>query len=188
MKKALSLFLFAILCVALAFRYFRPDLPSFADESEDGVGNIVDFHQPLPYTVLPATDDNWVNLEGYRGKVVLINFWTTWCPGCRNEMPDLIKLQQKFETSGFTVVALAVDDEGEESVKSYVQNESFSIDGSSSKINFPVLLGSSEAAGKIGFEGGLPASVLVNRDGQEVKFIRGQVHVEEVCKLIKHLL
>ncbi len=110
MKKALSLFLFAILCGALAFRYFRRDLPSFADESEDGVGNIVDFHQPLPHTVLPATDDNWVNLEGYRGKVVLINFWTTWCPGCRNEMPDLIKLQQKFETSGFTVVALAVDD------------------------------------------------------------------------------
>src|SRR5690348_17156633 len=97
--KALPLFLFAILCVALAFRYFRPDLPSFTDDSEAGTNSIVDFHQHLPRTVLPTTADNWVNLESYRGKVVLINFWTTWCPGCRDEMPDLIKLQQKFESS-----------------------------------------------------------------------------------------
>lgn len=187
MKKALPFFLVALVCVTLAFRYFRHDLPSFADDSGDA-GSIVDFHQPLPRTVLPAPDGNWMNLESYRGKVVLINFWTTWCPGCRDEMPDLIRLQQKFESSGFTVVALAVDDEGEESVSAYLRNESFSIDGSSMKINFPVLLSSSESAQKIGFEGGLPASVLVNRDGQEVKLIRGPVQFHEVSKLIKHLL
>lgn len=188
MKKALPFFFLAILCAALAFRYYRPDLPSFAEASEDGAGNIADLNQPLPHTVLPAVDGNWVNLESYRGKVVLINFWTTWCPGCRDEMPDLIKLQQKFESSGFTVVALAVDDEGEESVKTFVQTESFSMDGSPMTINFPVLLGSDESARKIGFEGGLPASVLVNRDGQEVKLIRGPVHAQEVSKLIKRLL
>ncbi len=188
MKKALPLFLLAILCAALAFRYFHPDLPSFADDSEEGAGSIVDLNQPLARTVLPATDNNWVNLESYRGKVVLINFWTTWCPGCRDEMPDLIKLQQTFGSAGFTVVALAVDDEGEESVKSFVQTESFSVDGSSVVMNFPVLLGSGESARKIGFEGGLPASVLVNRDGQEVKLIRGPVHIQEVSKLIKRLL
>lgn len=188
MKKALPLFLLAIVCVALAFRYFRPALPSLADDSEGSAGSIVDFNQPLPRTVLPALDGDWVNLEKYKGKVVLINFWTTWCPGCRDEMPDLIKLQQKFESSGFTVVALAVDDEGEESVSTYVRDESFSIDGSSAKINFPVLLGSSESAQKLGFEGGLPASVLVNRDGQEVKLIRGPVHAQEISKLIKRLL
>lgn len=188
MKKALPFFLLAILCAVFAFRYFRPDLPSFADDSQDSGDSIVDLRQPLPHTVLPAMDDNWVNLENYRGKVVLINFWTTWCPGCTDEMPDLIRLQQKFESSGFTVVALAVDDEGEESVSSYVRNKSFSMDGSSVKINFPVLLGSGESAGKIGFEGGLPASVLVNRDGQEVKLIRGPVEFQRVSKLIKRLL
>lgn len=188
MKKALPFFLLAILCAVLAFRYFRPGLPSFTEAAEDDAGNIADFSQPLPRTVLPGLDGNWVNLEIYKGKVVLINFWTTWCPGCRDEMPDLIKLQQQFEPKGFTVVAFAVDDEGEESVKNYVQSETFSIDGSSMSMNFPVLLGSSESAQKIGFEGGLPASVLVNRDGQEVKIIRGQVHAVEVSKLIKRLL
>jgi len=187
-KKALPFFLVAIVCLTLAFRYLRADLPSFTETSTDGAGNIADFTQPLPRTVLPALDGKWVNLETYKGKVVLINFWTTWCPGCRDEMPDLIRLQQQFASSGFTVVALAVDDEGEESVSAYVRNESFSVDGSSMKINFPVLLGSGESAQKIGFEGGLPASVLVNRDGQEVKLIRGPVHVQEVSKLIKRLL
>jgi thiol-disulfide isomerase/thioredoxin len=188
MRKALFFCVLAIVCVVLAFRYFRRDVLSFADVSEDQAGSIVDFHQPLPHTVLPATDGDWVNLESYRGKVVLINFWTTWCPGCLDEMPDLIQLQRKFESSGFTVVALAVDDEGDESVSAYVRNESFSIEGSSTKINFPVLLGSGESADKLGFDGGLPASVLVNRDGQEMKLIRGPVHVEEVSELIKRLL
>jgi cytochrome c biogenesis protein CcmG, thiol:disulfide interchange protein DsbE len=188
MRKALFFFVLAIFCVVLAFRYFRRDVPSFADASEDLTGNIADFRQPLPHTVLPASDGEWVNLESYRGKVVLINFWTTWCPVCRDEMPDLIRLQRRFESSGFTVVALAVDDEGEESVSAYVRNESFSIGGSSTKINFPVLLGSGESAGKLGFDGGLPASVLVNRDGQEVNLIRGPVHVEEVSRLIERLL
>ena len=44
--------------------------------------------------------------------MVLINFWTTWCPGCRDEIPELIRLQLEFESKGFTVVAIAVDDEG----------------------------------------------------------------------------
>jgi thiol-disulfide isomerase/thioredoxin len=188
MKKALPFFLVAILCAALAFRYYRPSLPSFTEASEDDAGSIADLSQPLPRTVLPALDGNWVNLETYRGKVVLINFWTTWCPGCRDEMPDLIRLQTKFESAGFTVVAFVVDDEGEESVSTYVRNESFSIDGSTMKINFPILLGSGESAQKLGFEGGLPASVLVTRDGHEVKLIRGPVHEQEVSKLIKHLL
>ena len=74
-------------------------------------------NQPMPHAVMPAADDNWVDMESYKGKVVLINFWTTWCPGCRDEMPGLIRLQQEFESEGFTVVAIAVEDEGEESVK-----------------------------------------------------------------------
>jgi thiol-disulfide isomerase/thioredoxin len=188
MKKALPIFILSAACLALAFRYFRPDISGLTEASADGPSDIADMDQSLPRTVLPALDGDWVNLEKYKGKVVLINFWTTWCPGCRDEMADLIELQQKFESSGFTVVALAVDDEGEESVSSYVRNESFSLGGSATKINFPVLLGSGESAEKLGFEGGLPASVLVTRDGREIKIIRGPVHFEEVSKLIKRLL
>jgi len=188
MKKAFPFFIFSILCVALAIRYFRPEFSLFTEASGDDSGHIADMNQPLPHAVMPAVDGQWVDMESYNGKVVLINFWTTWCPGCRDEMPELVKLQQEFESKGFTVVAIAVDDEGEESVKTYVQTEHFAIDGASVPINFPVLLGHDEIARKLGFEGGLPASILVTRDGREVKIIRGPFKVQEVSKAIKHLL
>lgn len=188
MKKAWPFFLLAVVCVALAVHYFGPDFPSLTSASEEDSGSIVDLNQPLPHAVMPSPGGQWMNMESYKGKVVLINFWTTWCPGCRDEMPDLIRLQNDFGAKGFTVVAIAVDDEGEESVQTYAQTEHFEVNGSSLRMNFPVLLGHDELARKIGFEGGLPASVLVNRDGQEVKLIRGPVQVQEVSKLIKRLL
>lgn len=188
MKKALLFFIISIICVVLALRYFRPDLSWFAEASEDDSSNIADMNQPVPHAILPAVDENWVDMESFKGKVVLISFWTTWCPGCRDEMPDLIKLQQKFGSRGFTVVAISVDDQGEEPVKTFVQTEHFPVDGSSTAINFPVLLGDDEIVRKLGFEGGLPASVLVTRDAKEVKIIRGPFNAQEVSRVIKHLL
>jgi len=188
MKKALFFLLISIICIVIAFRYFRPDLSVLTEASGDDSSNISDMDQPMPHAVLPAVDEDWVDMKKYKGKVVLISFWTTWCPGCRDEMPDLIKLQQKFESKGFTVVAISVDDQGEESVGNFVKTEQFAVDGSSTAINFPVLMGSQEIARKLGFEGGLPASVLVTRDGKEVKIIRGPFHEQEVSKAIKHLL
>jgi len=188
MKKTFVFLGVSILCGALAIHYFHPDFSWFAEASGEDSSNIDDMNQPMPHAVMPAADDNWVDMESYKGKVVLINFWTTWCPGCRHEMPELIKLQQEFESKGFTVVAIAVNNEGEESVKTYVQTEQFNVDGTSMPINFPVLLGHDELARKLGFEGGLPASILVTRDGREVKIIRGPVKAQEVSRAIKHLL
>ena len=188
MKKALPLFLLSAACIVLAFCYFRPEIPWLTQASSEDCGNVADMDQPLPHAVMPALEGDWVNLESYKGKVLLINFWTTWCPGCRDEMPELMRLQNQFGTKGLQVVAIAIDDEGEESVKDFVQNEQFPVDGASSKINFPVLLGHDELARKLGFEGGLPASVLVNRDGKEVKIIRGPAKAKELSPLIKPLL
>jgi thiol-disulfide isomerase/thioredoxin len=188
MKKALPLFLLSAVCIALAFHYFRPDVSLLTEASGEDSGNIADLNQPLPHAVMPALDGDWVNLEIYKGDVVLITFWTTWCSGCRDEMSELIKLQNEFGAKGFKVVAIAVDDEGEESVGAFVKNEQFTVDGASAKINFPVLLGHDELARKLGFEGGLPASVLVTRDAKEVKIIRGLINDNQVSALIKRLL
>jgi thiol-disulfide isomerase/thioredoxin len=188
MKKALPFFIVAVICVVLAIRYFRPDLISFAGGTEDGATNAADIDQPLPHAVMPSVDGDWVDLEKYKGKVVLINFWTTWCPGCRDEMPDLIKLQSEFDEKGFTVVAIAVDDQGEQSVSNFVKTEHFDVNGSSLSLNFPVLMGHDELSRKIGFEGGLPASILVTRDGKEMKIIRGPLHQQQASKIIKNML
>jgi cytochrome c biogenesis protein CcmG/thiol:disulfide interchange protein DsbE len=187
MKKWLFSFILLITCV-VSLRYFGPDFSWLAEAFGDNSSNIADMNQPMPHAALPAVDEGWVDMESYKGQVVLISFWATWCPGCRDEMPDLIKLQQKFGSKGFTVVAVSVDDQGEESVETFVHSEHFPVDGSSATINFPVLLGNQEIAQKLGFEGGLPASVLVTRDAQEVKIIRGPFNAQEISRAIKHLL
>src|ERR1700739_418284 len=187
MKKSLLFFIILISCVG-ALRYFYPDFSWFAEVFADDAGNIADMNQPMPHTVLPTVDESWVDMESYRGKVVLISFWATWCPGCRDEMPELIKLQQKFGSKGFTVAAVAVDDQGEESVENFVQTEHFTVDGAPATINFPVLLGNDEIARKLGFEGGLPASVLVTCYAKKVKIMRGPFNAQEVSRAIKHLL
>jgi thiol-disulfide isomerase/thioredoxin len=188
MKKALLFFVASSICLALALRFYRPNLSLFAAASEGDSGGLAGMDQPVPHAVLPAPDGAWVNTESYQGKVVLVNIWATWCQPCRDEIPDLIKLQEKFASRGFTVVAIAVDDQGEESVQTFVQKERFRMGVSSTAINYPVLLGSDETARKFGFEGELPVSFLVTRDGKEVKIIRGSVGSEEVSDAIQHLL
>jgi thiol-disulfide isomerase/thioredoxin len=188
MKKVLPFFIGSILCLAFAIRYFQPDFSWFTEAAEDDASNMAEMSQPLPHAIMPAVDGKWVDFESYKGKVLLINFWTTWCSGCRAEIAELIKLQKEFQTKGFTVVAVAIDDEGEESVKTFVETERFDVDGASTAINFPVLMGHEELSRRMGFEGGLPASVLVTRDAEEVKIIRGPMHAKEVVRAIKHLL
>ena len=189
MRKALIFFTIAALCAVTAFHYFQPDFFSVADTSstENG-GPMADMDQPLPHAVLPSLGNDWVDLSTYKGQVVLIVFWTTWCPGCVDEVPTLIRLQQEFSAKGFTVLAIAVDDEGEESVQSFVENKRFPVNGASASINYPVLLSSDETARKLGFEGGLPAGVLVNRKGREVKIIRGDVSEAALSKAIQRLV
>jgi thiol-disulfide isomerase/thioredoxin len=188
MRKALVFVAIAGICGALAFHYFDPDFSWMADASSDANSPIADFDQALPRTVIPSLGGDWVDLSTYKGRVVLIAFWTTWCPGCVDEVPGLIRLQEKFGGKGFTVVAIAVDDEGEESVKSFVEKGHFPVSGGSSSINYPVLLGSEEIARKLGFEGGLPAGVLVNRDGREVKIVRGNVSESALSRAVRRLL
>lgn len=188
MKKALMVVGLAAICGGLAFHYYHPDFSWSADASGDDNGAIADMDQPLPHTVLASVDNDWVDLSTLKGKVLLITFWSTWCPGCVDEVPDLIRLQREYGEKGFTVLAVAVDDQGEEPVESFVKRKRFAVGGESTAINYPVFLGSDEIARKLGFEGGLPASVLVNRDGREVKIIRGTVSEAALAKAIRKVL
>jgi len=188
MKKALFFLTTLAICGAVVFHHYHPDFSWTADASGDDNGPIANMDLPLPHTVLASVDNDWVDLSSFKGKVVLITFWTTWCPGCVDEVPGLIRLQQEFAAKGFTVAAIAVDDEGEESVESFAKHRRFPVSGASSVINYPVFLGSEEIARKLGFEGGLPAGVLVNRDGREVKIIRGMVSESDLSKAIRRLL
>jgi len=187
MRKFTILIAIAAVCVGAVY-YFHPDLSWDTDASNDATGPISNIDQPVPQTVLVSLDHQWVDLSKYTGQVVLVEFFATWCPGCVDETPALIRMQQKFSDRGFTVVAIAIDDQGDETVESFVKNRQFSVDGTSVPINYPVLMGSDEIARKLGFEGGLPAGVLINREGKEVKIIRGVVPETQLSKTIQRLM
>lgn len=188
MKKVLLILITAAICAVVAIRYFHPDFAGLVDASDGGSSPIADMDQPLPHAVLSAIGGDWVDLSAFKGQVVYISFFATWCPGCVDEVPDLIRLQEEFKDKGFTVVAIAVNDEGEESLESFVKKRVLTVNGNSVPINFPVLLGSIETAQKLGFEGGLPAGVLVTRDGREVKVVRGVVSEAALSKAIRKLI
>jgi thiol-disulfide isomerase/thioredoxin len=188
MKKTFVFLVIVAGCIALASHFHYLDLSWITDAADDDSGAIAAMDQPAPHAVLPSLDNDWVDFSSYKGQIVLVTFWATWCPGCVEEVPELIQMQQKYATKGFTVVAIAIDDQGDESVESFVRKERFQVDGTPTAINYPVLLGSDEIARKFGFEGGLPMCLLVNREGQEVKIIRGRITESVLSKTIKRLL
>jgi thiol-disulfide isomerase/thioredoxin len=130
----------------------------------------------VPNFTLKDLQGKDVSLEQFKGKVVLVNFWATWCSPCRIEIPWFIEFQQKYGGRGFAVLGIAMDDEGKEAVGPYVGNERFEVNGQPRAINYPILLGNDAMAQQFGGLIGIPTSVLISRDGKKVKTFIGLVN------------
>jgi thiol-disulfide isomerase/thioredoxin len=146
----------------------------------------------VPDLALKDLDGKEVDLKDFRGKVVLVNFWATWCDPCRTEIPWLIELEKKYGGQGFVVLGVAMDDEGKKVVQPFVEKERFDVNGQKLAMNYPILIGDSDAADKflggIGGIVGLPTSVLVSRDGKRVKNTIGPVDPDKLERDIQSLL
>ena len=143
---------------------------------------------PAPDITLKDLDGKDLSLAQYKGKVVLVNFWATWCEPCQVEIPWLIEMQQKYAARGFTVLGIAMDEEGASVVTPWVQKERFDVNGSKSQMNYPIVIGDDAAADKFGGLLGYPTSVLINRDGKVVKRITGIISYDEISKSIESQL
>src|SRR5713101_3938542 len=128
------------------------------------------------------------SLGQFKGKIVLVNFWATWCGPCRIEIPWLMALQEKYGPQGFTVLGVAMDEEGKSAVVPFVQNERFKLGTQSQPMNYPILIGNDDAAEKFGGLVGLPTTILISRDGRQVKRIDGLLSYDEMDKTIKSLV
>lgn len=144
--------------------------------------------RPAPNFTLPALAGTQVSLAQYRGRVVLVNFWATWCPPCRAEMPILMKLQQALAPSGFEVLGVSVDEEGESVVGPWVRKMRFALDGTPSLLNFPVLVGSPAVADTYGDITSFPTSFVITPDGTIAKRVDGMVDEVEMMRLVRGLL
>jgi thiol-disulfide isomerase/thioredoxin len=135
---------------------------------------------------LKDLDGKEVSLSQMKGKVVLVNFWATWCEPCRVEIPWLIEMQQKYGAKGFTVLGIAMDDEGRSVVAPFVQKERFEVaGGDKAQMNYPIVIGNDAAADKFGGLFGYPTSVLIDKDGKQIKRITGIISEDEISKLIE---
>jgi thiol-disulfide isomerase/thioredoxin len=144
--------------------------------------------KPAPEVTLKDLDGKDVSLAQYKGKVVLVNFWATWCDPCREEIPWLIDMQQKYGPKGFTVLGVAMDEEGKSVVAPFVEKEKFTVNGQPSLMSYPILLGNDAAADKFGGLLGFPTSVLISRDGKQIKRITGIISQDEISKVIESQL
>jgi len=108
------------------------------------------------FTLKDATGAN-VQLAGLKGKVVLLNFWATWCGPCKVEIPWFIEFQQTYKDRDFRVVGVSMDDDGWASVKQYVTEK---------KINYQVVIGTDKLAQIYGGVESLPTTFVIDRDGR----------------------
>ncbi len=114
------------------------------------------------FTLRTAAGGN-LRLQEQRGQVVLVNFWATWCGPCKQEMPHLNRLYDKYRKSGFTLLGVNVDDDPRQAVALAERMG----------LKFPVLLDADKAVIKRYDMGSMPATVLIDRDGRVRYLHRG---------------
>jgi cytochrome c biogenesis protein CcmG, thiol:disulfide interchange protein DsbE len=105
---------------------------------------------------LPNLTGQRLSLSTYRGKVVLLDFWATWCDPCRDEIPHFVELQSKYHDRGLQIVGVSMDD-GPEPVRDFYQRF---------KMNYPVVMGNAKIGELYGGVLGLPIAFLIGRDGR----------------------
>lgn len=111
-----------------------------------------------PDFALPDLDGGDVSLAAMHGKVVLLNFWATWCPSCRSEMPSLEKLYQNFRSyRDFALLTVSIDQRGKPAVTQFMATSGY---------DFPVLLDASNATSTAYGVRGIPSTFVIGRDGQ----------------------
>jgi peroxiredoxin len=101
-----------------------------------------------------------VRLSDFKGKIVLLDFWATWCAPCQEEIPNFVQLQKQYAGRGFTVLGIALDDDGAAVVKPLAQKLG---------VNYPLVIGDTQVAARYGGIQAVPTAFLIGRDGRILK-------------------
>jgi len=119
-----------------------------------------------------------VHLDDYRGKVVLLNFWATWCPPCQQEIPMFVEVYEELKDQDFVILAVSMG-ESKEKVSSFVAEKG---------MTFPVLLDSNKHVARRYLVRAIPTSVVIDRDGVVQRIVVGTMHESQLRAELKDLL
>jgi thiol-disulfide isomerase/thioredoxin len=133
----------------------------------------------VPDFVLQDLRGNTVRLSDFAGKAVFINFWATWCPPCKAELPDLVEVQSEFGGDDFVIVGISLDQIGPAAVQAFVQKAG---------LNFPILMGNQEVVDAYGSFRGIPTSFLLNASHEEVRRYTGMITKKQLVRDLQGIL
>lgn len=136
---------------------------------------------PAPDFTFPDLEGNTVSLSDYRGKLVLLNIWATWCKPCVDEMPSIEKLYSKFKDQDFEVVAVSIDSLGKKAVRPFMDFH---------HLTFNALLDTKGSVQQLYRATGIPESFIINKKGIIIEKVIGSVDwaSPRAFKLIQSLL
>jgi thiol-disulfide isomerase/thioredoxin len=135
-------------------------------------------HPEAPAISLTDIEGKKLELAEYKGKVVVLDFWATWCGPCRIEIPGLIEMQDKYANQGFSVIGISFDDEADPVVQFYKEF----------KMNYPVAVGNQRIGELYGGVFGLPTTFLIGRDGRIYAKHTGATDVSVIEDEVRQLL
>jgi thiol-disulfide isomerase/thioredoxin len=135
--------------------------------------------KPAPALHLKIIDGRDFHLADYKGKVVLLNFWATWCPPCRQEIPELIKLQREYRSQGLQIVGVTYPPQNVSQVRQFARRV---------KINYPVVVGTKQTKLLFASTETLPITAIIDTEGNLRDVIEGIMYRDEFDEKVKPML
>jgi cytochrome c biogenesis protein CcmG/thiol:disulfide interchange protein DsbE len=149
-----------------------PYPPNYVPAAQKGTALAPDFS-------LATTDGKTLKLSSYRGKVVIVDFWATWCPPCLKGIPDLIELKKKYGKKGLEVIGVSVDTESKDKVVPFIKEKG---------INYPVVYGDMNVYQQYGGIRSIPTTFVIDKNGKIIANYEGLMPIDTYETYIKKLL
>ena len=168
-------------CVLLSATSCKPrsSTPTAAQPTGTGPVSAIPASKTAPAWKLKDLEGHEVSSAQFKGKVVVVDFWATWCPPCVAEIPGYIELQKKYGPQGLVIVGVSLDQKGPAHVKKFAGEKG---------MNYTLVMGDDAVVEAFGGIEAIPTTFLINRDGQIVHQKTGAMAHDEYEKLVQQAL